>query len=263
MKKYKLLMLIGILPFMFTSCTNNNVEGQNTFQNSQEIIQEEQISNSSIIEEIIDSEDVIEEENKDNIEDNEIVSNEDNKVDKPLEEETYYHFKEDISIYINPSVQYENLYANNLGNEGYYMNQISIILTKLLKENTNIDVYSNNDMPGKSLSKSVRESNSLDVDYHLALHSNAGGGVGSEGWYTKSSYKFTKSIIDSLQDVLPYKTRGLKDGQKTLYELKATDSSASLIEILFHDDANQALFIINNQEEIAYAIYEGIISYFI
>ena len=78
-------------------------------------------------------------------------------MDKPLEEETYYHFKEDISIYINPSVQYENLYANNLGNEGYYMNQISIILTKLLKENTNIDVYSNNDMPGKSLSKSMNK----------------------------------------------------------------------------------------------------------
>ena len=86
MKKYKLLMLIGILPFMFTSCTNNNVEGQNTFQNSQEIIQEEQISNSSIIEDIIDSDDVIEEENKDNIEDDEIVSEEENKLDKPLEE---------------------------------------------------------------------------------------------------------------------------------------------------------------------------------
>ena len=143
------------------------------------------------------------------------------------------------------------------------MNKISIILTKLLKENTNIEVYCNNDMPGKSLSKSVKESNSLDVDFHLSLHSNAGGGSGSEGWYTKSSYSFTKSIIDSLQDVLPYKTRGLKNGQNNLYELKATKASASLIEILFHDDKNQALFIINNQEEIAYAIYEGIISYFI
>ena len=254
MKKRKLLILMGMLPFMFTSCTNNNIEGQNPFQNSQGIVSEEQISNSSIIEEIINS-------NSEKVD--EIVGKEElTNQNSEIIEEPYYHFNEDISIYINPSVQYANLYADNLGNEGQYMNQISIILTKLLKENTNIEVYCNNDMPGKSLSKSVRESNSLDVDYHLALHSNAGGGSGSEGWYTKSSYKFTKSIIDSLQDVLPYKTRGLKNGQKSLYELKATDASASLIEILFHDEVNQALFIINNQEEIAHAIYEGIVSYF-
>lgn len=254
MKKSKLLILMGMLPFMFTSCTNNNIEGQNPFQNSQGIVSEEQISNSSIIEEIINS-------NSEEVD--EIVGEEElTNQNSEIIEEPYYRFNEDISIYINPSVQYDNLYADNLGNEGQYMNQISIILTKLLKENTNIEVYCNNDMPGKSLSKSVRESNSLDVDYHLALHSNAGGGSGSEGWYTKSSYKFTKSIIDSLQDVLPYKTRGLKNGQKSLYELKATDASSSLIEILFHDDVNQALFIINNQEEIAHAIYEGIVSYF-
>ena len=254
MKKSKLLILMGMLPFMFTSCTNNNIEGQNPFQNSQGIVSEEQISNSSIIEEIINS-------NSDEVD--EIVGKEElTNQNSEIIEAPYYHFNEDISIYINPSVQYDNLYADNLGNEGQYMNQISIILTKLLKENTNIEVYCNNDMPGKSLSKSVRESNSLDVDYHLALHSNAGGGRGSEGWYTNSSYKFTKSIIDSLQDVLPYKTRGLKNGQKSLYELKATYASASLIEILFHDDVNQALFIINNQEEIAHAIYEGIVSYF-
>ena len=254
MKKSKLLVLMGMLPFMFTSCTNNNIEGQNPFQNSQESVGEEQISNSSIIEEIINSNS---EEVDEIVGEEELTNQNSETIEAP-----YYHFNEDISIYINPSVQYDNLYADNLGNEGQYMNQISIILTKLLKENTNIEVYCNNDMPGKSLSKSVRESNSLEVDYHLALHSNAGGGSGSEGWYTKSSYKFTKSIIDSLQDVLPYKTRGLKNGQKSLYELKATYASASLIEILFHDDVNQALFIINNQEEIAHAIYEGIISYF-
>ena len=254
MKKCKLLVLMGMLPFMFTSCTNNNIEGQNPFQNSQESVGEEQISNSSIIEEIINSNS---EEVDEIVGEEELTNQNSENIEAP-----YYHFNEDISIYINPSVQYDNLYADNLGNEGQYMNQISIILTKLLKENTNIEVYCNNDMPRKSLSKSVRESNSLEVDYHLALHSNAGGGSGSEGWYTKSSYKFTKSIIDSLQDVLPYKTRGLKNGQKSLYELKATYASASLIEILFHDDVNQALFIINNQEEIAHAIYEGIISYF-
>ena len=63
----------------------------------------------------------------------------------------------------------------------------------------------------------------------------------------------TKSIIDSLQEVLPYPTRGLKYGQPYLYELKQTKASACLIEILFHDDEKQALYIINNKTAKVYS----------
>ena len=142
-----------------------------------------------------------------------------------------------------------------------YMNSISKILVGMLNKHTNLIVYSNNSMPGKSLAEAVSESNYLDVDYHLALHSNAGGGKGSEGFYTDTSYGFTKSILDSMQTVLPYNSRGPKYGQNELYELRKTKASASLIEILFHDDKAQALFIINNQESIAKAIFDGIVSY--
>ena len=173
----------------------------------------------------------------------------------------YIYFERQIKLYINPSVQYSNTYANNLGNEGVYMNSISKILVGMLNKYTNLVVYSNTSLPGKSLSESVKESNNLKVDYHLAIHSNAGGGKGSEGFYTKSSYGFTKSILDSMDKVLPYKTRGAKYGQNELYELKNTTASASLIEILFHDDKSQALFIINNQQSIAKAIFDGIVSY--
>lgn len=178
-----------------------------------------------------------------------------------IEEDYFVSFDKQIKIYINPSVQYSNLYADGLGNEGVYMNSISKILVGMLNKHTNLIVYSNNALPGKSLSESVKESNALKVDYHLALHSNAGGGKGSEGFYTNTSYGFTKSILDSMQQILPYNTRGAKYGQNALYELKRTTASASLIEILFHDDKAQALFIINNQEEIAKAIFEGIVSY--
>lgn len=192
---------------------------------------------------------------------NEEISNS-NEDSSNTEEDMYVSFNKEIKLYINPSVQYSNLYASSLGNEGQYMNQISIILVDMLKTYTNLIIYANNSLPGKSLTNSVSESNSLKADYHLSLHSNAGGGKGSEGWYTSSSYNFTKAIIDSLQEVLPYPTRGLKYGEPHLYELKRTTASASLIEILFHDDEKQALFIINNQYEIAKAIFNGIVSYF-
>lgn len=179
------------------------------------------------------------------------------------EPQKYYNFKNPKKIYINPSVQYVNAYACNLGNEGEHMRNISIILTKLLKDNTNLIVYANNSYPGLSLANSVAESNRLDVDYHLALHSNAGGGKGSEGWHSALSKKFTSSILTSLDNVLPYTTRGLKNGTKYLYEIKNTTAKATLLEILFHDDCKQANFIVENYLKIATAIYEGIVSYFI
>lgn len=206
----------------------------------------------------------IEESNSDTSIDSETSTEESNSSESSSssEEDMYVSFTKPIKLYVNPSVQYSNLYASSLGNEGEYMNKISNILVDMLTTYTNLIVYANNSLPGKSLSSSVSESNSLNVDYHLSLHSNAGGGKGSEGWYSSTSYNFTKSIIDSLQEVLPYPTRGLKYGQSNLYELKRTNASACLIEILFHDDEKQALFIINNQYEIAKAIFNGIVSYF-
>ena len=191
------------------------------------------------------------------------ISEEDVESSVNNNQNKFYNFDKKISIYINPSVQYTNAYYGSLGNEGQHMNDISKELVYLLDTYTNLIVYSNNALPGMSLSKSVAESNKFNVDYHLALHSNAGGGKGSEIFHTKSSYNFSKSILNSLNEILPYNTRGLKDGSKALYELKNTTASASLLEILFHDDYNQAKYIIDNKKEIAKAIYEGIVLYFL
>ena len=245
MKKINKIFLLS-LSLLLTSC-NNIIDSNNT---TTSIENNESIDNSET--------NNIESSDK-NTENSEVSSSPNNDFNS--EEEKYVSFTKQYKIYINPSVQYSNMYASNLGNEGQHMNSISKLLVGMLNEYTNLIVYSNNSLPGKSLSESVKESNSLNVDYHLSLHSNAGGGKGSEGFYTKSSYGFTKSILDSLQEVLPYSTRGPKYGQDSLYELKRTTASASLIEILFHDDTAQALFIINNQKEIAEAIFNGIVSY--
>ena len=245
MKKINKIFLLS-LSLLLTSC-NNIIDSNDT---TTSIENNESIDNSET--------NNIESSDK-NTENSESSSSPNNDFNS--EEEKYVSFTKQYKIYINPSVQYSNMYASNLGNEGQHMNSISKLLVGMLNEYTNLIVYSNNSLPGKSLSESVKESNSLNVDYHLSLHSNAGGGKGSEGFYTKSSYGFTKSILDSLQEVLPYSTRGPKYGQDSLYELKRTTASASLIEILFHDDTAQAMFIINNQKEIAEAIFNGIVSY--
>ena len=253
MKKRKHLLLFFSL--FLISCNETIIESGSDVLVSESVDFSDENSESFSYQESISSEESIN------------SSIEGTSSDVPSEEATtnnkYYYFDEQYTIYINPSVQYTNLYTSSLGNEGKHMNDISKLLVSMLDTYTNLEVYSNNSMPGLSLSSSVKESNNVNADYHLALHSNAGGGKGSEIFYTKSSYNFSKSILDSLNDILPYKTRGLKDGSKALYELKSTKASACLLEILFHDEINQANFIIENKIEIAEAIYEGIVLYFL
>lgn len=248
MKKVNKIVMLS-LSLLLTGCGNMT---NDSFIENSEIIDSNETNDSNTLEENSSN-------HNNSTSENESTSNSSTNKN----EDKHVSFTKQYKIYINPSVQYSNSYTSNLGNEGEHMNSISKILVGMLNEYTNLIVYSNNSLPGKSLSESVKESNSLRVDYHLSLHSNAGGGKGSEGFYTKSSYGFTKSILDSLQNVLPYPTRGAKYGQDSLYELKRTTASASLIEILFHDDKAQALFIINNQKEIAEAIFNGIVSYLV
>lgn len=259
MKRINNLFLLSFVGLNLLSCSTNS----NMNINKPSI--EEEIISSSIEDEIIDetlSEQVSDFIGKDEeITESEQIKEEDNSQVEVGKEEKYYYFEEKIKIYINPSVQYKNLYANDLGNEGEHMREISIILTDMLIDYTNLVVYANNSYPGLSLSQSVKESNDYDVDYHIALHSNAGGGKGSEGWHSYSSKKLTNSILTKLDEILPYKTRGLKDGSKSLYEIKNTNSCATLIEVLFHDDYMQAKFITTNYYKIAKAIFDGIVSY--
>lgn len=175
--------------------------------------------------------------------------------------DNYYNFSSNITLYLNPSVQYQNSYYDNIHNEGVIMNNISLVIEQYLTTHSNLTIYSNNNLPGLSLKQSVFKSNNLNVDYHVALHSNAGGGNGYEIWYNQSSYEFTTEILTSLENTLPFKNRGLKDGSTTLYELKNTNSKACLIEILFHDEPKQANYILDNIDNIAKAIATGILNY--
>lgn len=243
----KRVIMISLLSGLLIGC--NNINNSDKIVNNEIEGRYEFISESSICNSYLNSSSTTNESTQFNSE-------------SKMSETEYIEFDKNIKLYLNPSVQYTNSYASNLGNEGTIMNEISNILEDLLIQHTNIEIYSNNKLPGLALVDSVNESNNIAVDYHLALHSNAGGGKGSEGWYTKSSYNFTKSIIDSLQEILPYPTRGLKDGSKNLYELKNTTANACLIEILFHDDENQAKFLVNHEQEVAEAIYDGVVNYF-
>ncbi|SKA78465.1 N-acetylmuramoyl-L-alanine amidase [Clostridium sp. USBA 49] len=164
-----------------------------------------------------------------------------------------------IKIYISPSTQENNVGVLNYGTEKKRMNELADIVVPLLEYN-NFTVYRNN--PNMSLQKVVEDSNNKNVDAHVALHSNAGGGSGSEIYYTSNAGKLlASSLYKYIEPLTPSKDRGIKNTNK-LYELNNTKAPAVLIEISFHDNRDDARFIINNMPLIAEAIVKGICDYF-
>lgn len=162
-------------------------------------------------------------------------------------------------IYLSPSLQENNIGKGNYGTEEKRMNQIADVVLELLKQH-GFTVYRNS--PSMSLQQAVADSNSKNVDIHFAIHSNAGGGRGCEVYYTSDrGKKLAEAVYPFVEALTPTNDRGIKHTDK-LYELNKTKACAVLIEIAFHDNSDDAIFIINNIESIGKAIAKGICKYF-
>lgn len=169
--------------------------------------------------------------------------------------------REKISIYLNPSVQTKNMYINNLGSEAENMRDIAELMYKELKLVSYIDIEANIAKNGLSLSQSVNQSNSRKRHIHFSLHSNAGGGQGTE-IYTKGSNKtFATTMYESFLELGNFKRRGVKDGTH-LYEIKNVKADhVALIEFAFHDNLKEAKFIVENKALIANQMAKSILKY--
>ena len=106
-------------------------------------------------------------------------------------------------------------------------------------------------------------SNNGGAGYHLSLHSDGGyAGSGSSGFYYSETGKaFGRPIYDEMCALTPW--TDMSFSQRTgLYELKATNAVAFLLEISFHDKPGQAKWIHENVNVIAQTIAKGIYKYF-
>ena len=161
-------------------------------------------------------------------------------------------------VYINPSVQYANLYINGKGNEATNMSDITRYLKKELDKIEFLEVLYNLDsLPLKS---SVAQSNEFNADIHLALHSNAGGGKGSE-IYTINSKNFSETIYNDFNKLGNFNKRGIKNGSH-LYEVKNSKADhVALMEFLFHDNVDEANWIVSNKELIAKQLAKSIVNF--
>jgi N-acetylmuramoyl-L-alanine amidase len=77
-----------------------------------------------------------------------------------------------------------------------------------------------------------------------------------------------KTVYAELSPVTPTADRGVHEGYnfygagKHMYELAYTDAPAALVETAFHDNAEDAQWIISHIEAIGIALAKGVLKYF-
>ena len=167
-------------------------------------------------------------------------------------------------IYFSPSTQEHNAGAIPGYIEETEMNQIADIAIPLLKFN-GFDVYRNDRTKDHIAAKN--ESNALylakKIQAHFALHSNAGGGEGTVAFTSGSTNgrRLAESIYNEVAPLSPSKDRGVLV-TSTFTEVVKTLAPATLLEVAFHDDKEDAEWIRANHQEIAEAICKGFCKYF-
>ncbi|MCD8356752.1 MAG: N-acetylmuramoyl-L-alanine amidase [Clostridia bacterium] len=161
------------------------------------------------------------------------------------------------TVFLSPSTQEFNPYYDGVGNEEYYMNLIADAMVPYL-EASGIQVVRNT--TEDTALTSAQKSNAANVQFHLALHSNAapenlaGQLRGTDVYYYTGSAEGQRaaeifannfSLISptpQLVDIIPT-TR--------LAELRRTAAPAILIEIAYHDNPDDVNWIRGNIRDIA------------
>lgn len=112
---------------------------------------------------------------------------------------------------------------------------------------------------GNSLTERTTKANNNNVDYYVSIHSNAGGGTGTEVFtYAGREVSVARNILNNIV-ALGFKNRGIKDGS-ALAVIRNTEATAILIEICFIDTKSDVdLYKKIGAEAIANAIVKGLV----
>lgn len=160
------------------------------------------------------------------------------------------------SVFLSPSTQEYNVYVTG-GNEEYYANLIADAMVPYLRA-SGIS-FGRND-PSGTVSTSIALSNAGSYNLHLAIHSNAApenlAGLikGPDVYYYRDSSRgkaAAEIFANNLKLIYPDPSLVSTVPTTTLVELRRTKAPAVLVEVAYHDNVEDAQWIIDNIEEIA------------
>lgn len=170
-------------------------------------------------------------------------------------------------VYLSPSTQEFNFFYN-YGTEEEWMNAITDEIEGYLIEGGISFVRNTPDMTAKT---SIEQSNAVGADLHIAIHSNssppslAGLLKGPDIYYAPGS-RYSLAMAEILEKNFKriYPDESKVDIRPTDYlgEVLRTYAPAVLIEVAYHDNPDDAVWIQENVNEIARAIAKSIFEYF-
>ena len=170
-------------------------------------------------------------------------------------------------LFLSPSTQEFNPYVTT-GNEEYWMNLLADEMEPYLRA-SGIDFVRND--PSRNAAAAIRQSNEGEYDFHLALHSNAAP-PGAEGTYrgidayyypgSDNSLRMAEILVDNLKPVYPLPDRVRALPTRNIGEVTRTSAPAVLLELGYHDNPEDAMWVENNLPIIASAIVLGLTEYF-
>ena len=170
-------------------------------------------------------------------------------------------------IYLSPSTQEYNPYVIG-GTEEYYMNLVADAMIPYL-DASGIQYVRNT--PQMTAGTSIIASNAGNYDVHIALHSNAapeslsGQLQGPDVYYYPTSTRgrrLADIIANNLMAIYPQPD--LVDVRPTtsLGEVSRTRAPAVLIEFAYHDNTEDALWIVDNINQLARNVVLSLTQYF-
>lgn len=172
------------------------------------------------------------------------------------------------TVFLSPSLQDFNPYITGNGSEKDFMGKLADAMIPYLLSNG--IPFRQSDTNG-TLSDAIRDSNAYKPSLHVALHSNAapenlsGKLQGPEIYYYSGSeegLQAAQAIGARLASIYPYSdTAELIPVTAELAELSRTDAPAVFIEVAYHDNMQDAVWIEENIDAIARAIVQGITDY--
>lgn len=162
-------------------------------------------------------------------------------------------------IYLSPSDQYKNKYADGTHNEGEVCHRISGACEVYLKK-AGFDVLRGKD--GTYVERCA-EANKYNPDLYICFHTNAGGGDGTLllVWPGNERNALIKSIYNAVASISPGKDDGIKS-RTDLYEIKNSTALCAYLEIAFHDNKKEAEWLDSKAQEIGKAIAKAVADHY-
>lgn len=170
-------------------------------------------------------------------------------------------------VYLSPSLQEFNPFING-GSEEEIMNLIADAMEPYLNA-SGIEFVRNS--PEMTLGEAIAQSNNSNIDFHLAIHSNAapesiaGTRQGSVVYYFSSSQpgrEMANLIAENFANIYPNPSLIQIMPTVTLRELRRTNAPSALVEVAYHDNLEDANWIKNNIQPIARELSRSLAEYF-